>query len=109
MWALKEAYSKSLGVGLGLNFKRISYDVVNATVRIDGVPPKGWEFTRFQLTIPESPEPESYVGFAVRYVPNSTQRPGRVLDAEQPSEWLRVINARDFLQTAVDELRTTLP
>ena len=101
---MKEAYSKSLGIGLGLNFKRISYDVMNASVRIDGIAPIGWEFTRFKITVQEPEGPEHYVGFAVRYVPNSTHRPGHVLEARQPSDWLQVSQAKEFFQKAIDGL-----
>ncbi|THH33773.1 hypothetical protein EUX98_g385 [Antrodiella citrinella] len=102
IWTLKEAYTKALGLGLGFEFKRISYDVLHDTVLIDGVAPDGWEFTRFELTLEE----DSYVGVAARYFPDKVSRGGHVLRAaEQPNEWLRVIDAKSFLEKAVDKLR----
>jgi len=101
IWTLKEAYTKALGIGLGFEFKRISYDVVNDTVCIDGIAPDGWEFTRFELTLDE----ESYVGFAVRYLPDKPPRAGHVLRAEPPGEWLKVFDAKDFLEEAVKQLK----
>jgi 4'-phosphopantetheinyl transferase len=47
MWTVKEAYTKALGEGIGYDFARIEYDVVNHTVKVDGVIPQGWEITSF--------------------------------------------------------------
>ncbi|ELU43164.1 ACPS domain-containing protein [Rhizoctonia solani AG-1 IA] len=43
MWTIKEAYTKALGEGLGYDFARIEYDVLEGTVRVDGEPPSGWD------------------------------------------------------------------
>ncbi|KAG9116818.1 copper chaperone of lysine biosynthesis protein [Ceratobasidium sp. 392] len=47
MWTVKEAYTKALGEGVGYDFARIEYDVLNQTVHIDGKIPQGWEITSF--------------------------------------------------------------
>ena len=44
---MKEAYTKALGEGLGYDFARIEYDVVNQVVTVDGKVPRGWEITSF--------------------------------------------------------------
>lgn len=105
IWTLKEAYTKAIGIGLGFDFKRISYDVVNGTVHIDGVAPEGWEFIRFDLTLQGAVETTSYVGFAARYAPGKVDGHGLIVLAEQRNEWLEMSTARDFLQRAIDELR----
>ncbi|KAG8691797.1 copper chaperone of lysine biosynthesis protein [Ceratobasidium sp. 423] len=47
MWTVKEAYTKALGEGLGYDFARIEYDVLNGKVTVDGKPPPGWEIMSF--------------------------------------------------------------
>ncbi|CEL58141.1 L-aminoadipate-semialdehyde dehydrogenase-phosphopantetheinyl transferase OS=Mus musculus GN=Aasdhppt PE=2 SV=1 [Rhizoctonia solani AG-1 IB] len=47
MWTVKEAYTKALGEGLGYDFARIEYDVLEGTVTVDGKPPSGWEIVSF--------------------------------------------------------------
>ncbi|CAE6532063.1 unnamed protein product [Rhizoctonia solani] len=47
MWTVKEAYTKALGEGLGYEFARIEYDVLNGRVTVDGKLPLGWEITSF--------------------------------------------------------------
>ncbi|KAH7344559.1 4'-phosphopantetheinyl transferase superfamily [Rhizoctonia solani] len=47
MWTVKEAYTKALGEGLGYDFARIEYDVLNRQVTVDGNPPSGWEIASF--------------------------------------------------------------
>lgn len=44
---MKEAYTKAIGEGLGYDFAKIEYDVVNGIVTIDGKEPRGWEITSF--------------------------------------------------------------
>ncbi|KAH8106248.1 hypothetical protein BXZ70DRAFT_1004516 [Cristinia sonorae] len=106
IWTLKEAYTKALGIGLGFEFKRINYDVLENTVRIDGIVPEGWEFTRFELTIEGASETaeETYVGVAARFTPGRVHQPGHVQHVEQPADWLTITDASDFLHRAVDML-----
>ncbi|CAE6539362.1 unnamed protein product [Rhizoctonia solani] len=47
MWTVKEAYTKALGEGLGYDFARIEYDVLNDMVTVDGKLPLGWEIASF--------------------------------------------------------------
>ncbi|KAF8708181.1 4'-phosphopantetheinyl transferase superfamily, partial [Rhizoctonia solani] len=47
MWTIKEAYTKALGEGLGYDFARIEYDVLEGTVTVDGEPPSGWDIVSF--------------------------------------------------------------
>lgn len=47
MWTVKEAYTKALGEGLGYDFARIEYDVLNGAVTVDGKVPQGWEIVSF--------------------------------------------------------------
>jgi 4'-phosphopantetheinyl transferase len=47
LWTLKEAYTKALGLGLGFDFKRIEYDILQGRVSVDGRPATGWEFLLF--------------------------------------------------------------
>ncbi|EUC65390.1 phosphopantetheinyl transferase [Rhizoctonia solani AG-3 Rhs1AP] len=49
MWTVKEAYTKALGEGLGYDFARIEYDVLDGKVTVDGKPPLGWEIVSFLL------------------------------------------------------------
>ncbi|QRV91258.1 4'-phosphopantetheinyl transferase superfamily [Ceratobasidium sp. AG-Ba] len=47
MWTVKEAYTKALGEGVGYDFARIEYDVLNQTVKVDGRVPLGWDIVSF--------------------------------------------------------------
>ncbi|KZT32125.1 hypothetical protein SISSUDRAFT_1055950 [Sistotremastrum suecicum HHB10207 ss-3] len=49
LWTLKEAYTKSLGLGLGFDFSRIDYDFQAKQIKIDGEVTKGWVFYVFTL------------------------------------------------------------
>jgi len=52
IWTLKEAYTKAIGFGLGFDFKRIEYDVLENRLTVDGRVPHGWEFVAFELDRP---------------------------------------------------------
>lgn len=52
LWTLKEAYTKTLGLGLGFDFARIEYDVSTARVRIDSdTELLGWHFIETNLEV----------------------------------------------------------
>ncbi|KAI0637858.1 hypothetical protein C8Q77DRAFT_1088160 [Trametes polyzona] len=105
IWTLKEAYTKALGLGMGFDFSRIEYDVPNDVVRIDGKPPRGWMFTRFDLRNTGSDgRIEEYVGVIARFVGEEAAREGKVQSAESSPAWLRVFDAKEFLGKALEEL-----
>lgn len=105
IWTLKEAYTKALGLGMGFDFSRIEYDVPNDVVRIDGKVPLGWEFIRFELenTVKDG-DIEEYVGVTARFVGEEAgSSEGKVRTVSSPG-WIRVLDAKKFLSTAIEEL-----
>ncbi|KAK7695644.1 hypothetical protein QCA50_000280 [Cerrena zonata] len=109
MWTLKEAYTKALGLGLGFDFQRVEYDVMQNIVRIDGRVPHGWEFVRFEVDVTESGKQNQYVGVACRYVGEDENR-GKdsecIVERRVVGEWLQVFEADEFVPRAVRELQT---
>ncbi|KAG8690614.1 copper chaperone of lysine biosynthesis protein [Ceratobasidium sp. 394] len=53
MWTVKEAYTKALGEGVGYDFARVEYNVLNQTVKVDGKIPQGWEIMSFLVPYQE--------------------------------------------------------
>ncbi|TFK93921.1 hypothetical protein K466DRAFT_537224 [Polyporus arcularius HHB13444] len=105
IWTLKEAYTKALGLGMGFDFSRIEYDVPNDVVRIDGVIPRGWEFTRFELKNElKSGNVENYVGVVARFVGDGAVDYEKVTVASSTPTWLKVQDAAHFLEVAIAEL-----
>lgn len=104
IWTLKEAYTKALGLGMGFDFSRIEYDVPNDVVRIDGKAPLGWEFIRFELenTVKDGVI-EEYVGVTARFVGEEAGSECKVRAVSSPG-WIRVVDAKKFLNTAIEEL-----
>ncbi|TFY72500.1 hypothetical protein EVG20_g505 [Dentipellis fragilis] len=96
MWTMKEAYTKALGIGLGFDFRRIECDVPAKTVSVDGVPPKGWEFTTFTLTLGGAP----YQGVVARFV-------GGGVDAVvcEARDQVRSFEACSFVENAARQLK----
>ncbi|KAF7800008.1 hypothetical protein EIP86_011251 [Pleurotus ostreatoroseus] len=102
IWTLKEAYTKALGLGLGFDFKRIEYDVTRGVVRIDGARPHGWEFVRFEVQRKE----DAYVGIVARYIGEKDNGEGEcAVVSRPPGEWLKVFDAGQFVQRAVQQLK----
>lgn len=95
IWTLKEAYTKALGVGLGFDFQRIQYDVVEGHVSIDGEPARGWQFRRFEL----ARSGDKYVGVAARFTGGWTMS---IEDLDVGS--LVCYDAASFVDRAIEEL-----
>ncbi|KAI0699404.1 hypothetical protein BC835DRAFT_1503242 [Cytidiella melzeri] len=103
IWTLKEAYTKALGLGLGFEFKRIEYDVLQDTVRIDGLSPSGWQFVRFDL----QRGGDTYVGVVAQYVGDRADaNKACIVEHREPGDWIRIFDASTFMQTATNQLKT---
>jgi len=95
VWTLKEAYTKALGIGLGFDFRRIEYDVVEENITIDGEPARGWQFRKFEVAHTGS----RYVGIAARFIG------GRNISLVELDEGCLVCyDAASFVQRAIEEL-----
>ncbi|KAI0771911.1 hypothetical protein BD413DRAFT_678515 [Trametes elegans] len=104
IWTLKEAYTKALGLGMGFDFSRIEYDVLNDVVRIDGQPPRGWEFTRFELQVGvKGGGVENYVAVTARFIGEDGAPAGKVQSVTEPV-WLKLWDSKQFLSIALREL-----
>ena len=105
IWTLKEAYTKALGSGLGFDFKRIEYDVPRDVVRIDGTVPTGWKFVRFDVARGE----HTYVGIVAQYIGEAVAgfefREECIVEHRPAGDWLKVHDAAEFMQRAIQELR----
>jgi hypothetical protein len=56
IWALKEAYTKVLGLGLGFDFSRVEYDVNSGRVRVDRTSDlPSWEFVETIIDVQGAP------------------------------------------------------
>lgn len=95
IWTLKEAYTKALGIGLGFDFRRIEYDVLQEKVTIDGEPARGWQFLKFE--VPSSGP--KYVGVTAKYMG------GRGTSISDLSEGCLVCyDAVSFVNRAIEEM-----
>lgn len=95
VWTLKEAYTKALGLGLGFDFRRIEYDVVQDNITVDGELARGWHFRKFEVAHGGS----KYVGVAARFVG------GRNISlAELDEGSLVCYDAASFVGRAIEEL-----
>lgn len=93
---MKEAYTKALGIGLGFNFRRVEYNVVDDVVSIDGQVPKGWQFRKFEVNDGE----DLYQGVAAEFVGGDET----TFMSSQSAEWLVSYDAAAFVQRALTEL-----
>lgn len=95
IWTLKEAYTKALGIGLGFDFKRIEYDVLQEKVTVDGEPARGWQFLKFEIP-PSGPK---YVGVTAKHTG------GRGTSISDLSEGCLVCyDAVSFVNRAIEEM-----
>ncbi|KIJ70311.1 hypothetical protein HYDPIDRAFT_172161 [Hydnomerulius pinastri MD-312] len=95
IWTLKEAYTKALGIGLGFDFRRIQYDVLEEKVSIDGELARGWQFRKFEV----SHSGNKYVGFAARFIGG---RNTSISDLDEGC--LVCYDATSFVNRAIEEL-----
>ncbi|KDQ64818.1 hypothetical protein JAAARDRAFT_28459 [Jaapia argillacea MUCL 33604] len=96
LWTMKEAYTKALGMGLGFDFRRVEYNIVENVVRIDGAVPKGWEFVTFDVHEGGNP----YVGVTARHIGGEKT----TVCHRPPGSWLVRAPADTLLQRAITEL-----
>lgn len=96
MWTAKEAYTKALGLGLGFDFRRVEFDPVLDILRVDGAVPKGWQFNKFKVV----QGADVYQGVVAEFVGGDTV----VVVESGPQEWLTVLDATVFIQTAIQQL-----
>lgn len=97
MWTLKEAYTKALGLGLGFDFRRVEFDVVNLIVRVDGQIPQGWHFSMFIIEGGE----DFYQGVVAEYVGGTSTE---VVNESMKPSWLTIHDAVPFAQDALIDL-----
>jgi 4'-phosphopantetheinyl transferase len=97
MWTLKEAYTKALGLGLGFDFQRVEFDVVNLIVRVDGQIPQGWHFSMFVIADGE----DFYQGVVAEYVGGTSTN---VVNELTKPNWLTIHDAVPFTEQAIVEL-----
>lgn len=95
---MKEAYTKALGIGLGFDFCRVEFDVESDVVRIDGVIPRGWRFSKFDWKNGD----DLYQGVVAEFLGGEEMA---VVSSEVGLHpWLHVFDAASFVQRAIQEL-----
>jgi 4'-phosphopantetheinyl transferase len=97
MWTLKEAYTKALGLGLGFDFKRIEFDVVERIVRVDGKVPEGWRFNKFVINDDE----DQYQGVVAEYHGGIQTE---VITEADNSPWMNKYDAVPFTEEAIAQV-----
>lgn len=104
IWALKEAYTKALGLGLGFDFKRIEYDKFKNRVKVDDIILKGWTFDIFRVPDPEGKgDGSGYIGVAAKYVGGKREAVVRRSPESSDLFSLSIMTAEDFMSRALLE------
>jgi len=94
IWTMKEAYTKALGIGMGFDFRRVEYHVLDNTLTVDGRVPKGWDFVKFEFHLGE----DLYHGVAAQY----TGGDQTIIRTQPPSEgWLSTYDASLLVRHAI--------
>ncbi|KAF9507367.1 hypothetical protein BS47DRAFT_318681 [Hydnum rufescens UP504] len=105
LWTLKEAYTKTLGLGLGFDFSRITFDVRNDIVYVDEVPLSGFEFVLLELDVLLGRDTGRYQGVAARRmgdeagegdVPSTIVR--RSVVFKEQHDWMKFWDAADLVE-----------
>jgi len=99
LWTMKEAYTKALGLGLGFEFRRVEYNIVDNVLTVDEVVPKGWEFVVFDLYEGTS----RYVGVAARFTGGDSTQISHY-DRTTDGAWLSQFDATSFIEKAMEQL-----
>ncbi|KAJ6539134.1 hypothetical protein B0H19DRAFT_1177320 [Mycena capillaripes] len=99
MWTAKEAYTKALGSGLGFDFRRVEFDPVVNAFRVDGAVPEGWQLSKFKVLHGA----DIYQGVVAEFIGGDTT----VVNSESnPHQWLTVLNATTFIESAIQQLNS---
>jgi len=98
MWTAKEAYTKALGLGLGFDFRRVEFDPALDVLRVDGFIPKGWKLSKFKVVHGA----EVYQGVVAEFVGGDED--AVVISELHPHEWLTVLDATSFIESAIQQL-----
>lgn len=105
LWTLKEAYTKALGLGLGFDFARLSYDARARALCADGAPARGWALVAFAHTAPvDEPggAPGEYVGVVAER--GGGEDAAVLREAEEGAGWIERFDAEAFVRRALEEL-----
>ncbi|KAJ7904299.1 hypothetical protein B0H14DRAFT_2662204 [Mycena olivaceomarginata] len=95
---LEQAYTKALGLGLGFDFRRVEFDPALNVFRVDGAVPKGWLLSKFKVIHGA----DTYQGVVAEFVGGDNDT--TVISETHPHEWLAVLDAASFIESAIQQL-----